>query len=484
MRHEKKKKVQNAAAGQASGASADAGVDAAGEPATRYHCDNCTADLTDVVRIRCAVCDDFDLCVQCFSKGAEPAGFKHSNDHDYHVMEVLDFSIFSPDWAADEELALVEGCEKFGLGNWEQIAEHIGTKTKEEVDRHYREVYLAAEDQMPPMDRDFDKESNRKELRIQAQEKAAKQAEMRKIPKMQKPLASTPTVHEVAGYMPGRMEFEHEAENEAEGPVKDMVFDDPVDGDEELKLAVLDIYNDKLAIRDERKALIFERGLLDFKKIQTQERRRSKEEKDMMFRFRAFARMMTKEDFEFAERNFTTEIELRNRIAQLQEWRRMGVTTAAQGLQYEKEKGLRQQQRGNAGSLISSRMPPRPIIATPDLGQFTPRASPTPSAVLAATAAGHNRSRPAPAALDLANAEGLELLSESEVSLCSMLRIMPHAYLAIKDKMISECQRLQGLRKRQARELIKIDVNKTSRLWDFFLESRWIYLPKEDLVPT
>lgn len=38
------------------------------------------------------------------------------------------------------------------------------------------------------------------------------------------PLVSAPTNHEIAGYMPGRLEFEHEVENEAEGPVKDMEF--------------------------------------------------------------------------------------------------------------------------------------------------------------------------------------------------------------------------------------------------------------------
>lgn len=86
----------------------------------------------------------------------------------------------------------------------------------------------------------------------------------------------------------------------------------------------------------------------------------------------------------------------------------------------------------------------------------------------------HGRSRPAPAALNLEGAEGLELLTDSEQQLCSMLRIMPHAYLAIKDKMVTECQRSNGLRKRQARELIKIDVNKTSRLWDYFAEHRLI----------
>jgi transcriptional adapter 2-alpha len=35
---------------------------------------------------------------------------------------------------------------------------------------------------------------------------------------------SAPTNHEVAGFMPGRLEFEHEVDNEAEIPVKDMEF--------------------------------------------------------------------------------------------------------------------------------------------------------------------------------------------------------------------------------------------------------------------
>ena len=57
-------------------------------------------------------------------------------------QDILDFPLFSEDWAADEELLLVEGLESFGLGNWEQIAEHIGTKNKLECERHYIEVYL------------------------------------------------------------------------------------------------------------------------------------------------------------------------------------------------------------------------------------------------------------------------------------------------------------------------------------------------------
>ena len=38
------------------------------------------------------------------------------------------------------------------------------------------------------------------------------------------PLVSAPTNHEVAGYMPGRLEFEHEVDNDAELVVKDFEF--------------------------------------------------------------------------------------------------------------------------------------------------------------------------------------------------------------------------------------------------------------------
>lgn len=40
-----------------------------------------------------------------------------------------------------KELLLVEGLEMFGMGNWEQISEHIGTKTRLEVAEHYESVY-------------------------------------------------------------------------------------------------------------------------------------------------------------------------------------------------------------------------------------------------------------------------------------------------------------------------------------------------------
>ena len=48
---------------------------------------------------------------------------------------------------------------------------------------------------------------------------------------------SGPTSHEIAGYMPGRLEFEHEAENDAEELIKDIEFGivRAYDGDEQVQ---------------------------------------------------------------------------------------------------------------------------------------------------------------------------------------------------------------------------------------------------------
>jgi transcriptional adapter 2-alpha len=60
-----------------------------------------------------------------------------------------------------------------------------------------------------------------------------------------------------------------------------------------LKLEVIQIYNKKLDERNKRKRFAIDRGLVDFKKQQQQERKRTKEERDLVARLRIFARFQT-----------------------------------------------------------------------------------------------------------------------------------------------------------------------------------------------
>ena len=81
-----------------------------------FHCHYCSKDISSVVRIKCAVCPDCTLCVECFSVGVEPN--PHEASHAYHVIDDLSFPLFTMDWGADEELLLLEAIEIYGLGNW------------------------------------------------------------------------------------------------------------------------------------------------------------------------------------------------------------------------------------------------------------------------------------------------------------------------------------------------------------------------------
>lgn len=137
----------------------------------KYYCNYCQEDIPGL-RIKCADCTDFDLCLPCFCCGAQIG--KHKNTHRYLFMNNGGFAIFpehsvamasfvaslmmtapsssdepaasalsasSAFWNAREEMRLLDAVEQFGCGNWKDIANHIETKTpemaKEEYIKHY-----------------------------------------------------------------------------------------------------------------------------------------------------------------------------------------------------------------------------------------------------------------------------------------------------------------------------------------------------------
>ncbi|OMO72417.1 hypothetical protein COLO4_27626 [Corchorus olitorius] len=83
---------------------------------------------------------DFDLCVECFSVGAEVT--PHKANHPYRVMDNLSFPLICPDWNADEEILLLEGIEMYGFGNWTEVSEHVGTKSRSQCIDHYNAIYM------------------------------------------------------------------------------------------------------------------------------------------------------------------------------------------------------------------------------------------------------------------------------------------------------------------------------------------------------
>lgn len=440
-----------------------------------YHCDVCSSDCTNRIRIKCAICTDYDLCVPCFASGSTT--LDHKPWHDYQIIEQNTYPIFDRDWGADEELHLIQGCENFGLGNWQDIADHIGHRSKDEVAAHYTDVYLDSNEYpLPEMQHDFLDISPAEFLQTR-KARLERRKNMPLPPPKPKAAVSVPLCHEVQGYMPGRLEFDHEAENEAEVPIKDMLFD-PEDsaGDIELKLTILDIYNSRLTTRAERKRVLIANHLLEYRKNIANDKRKSKEEKEYLKKINAFIRIMTPHDFEEFSRDLLAELRCRMRIHQLQTWRRNGITTIDDGNKYEKDKLIRQahyQRMGN-GLGLSAR------TATSNSA-----AAASAAALLLANGARKlntpqppyrpkiNTSNPR-APLDITHATDFDLLSSEEKQLCSSLRILPKAYFAIKTQLMKEAIKNNGvLKKKDARLFLKIDVNKASKIYEFFVHMGW-----------
>lgn len=108
-----------------------------------------------------------------------------------------------------------------------------------------------------------------------------------------------PDLHAVVGYMPKRGDFDQEYDNDADTLLADMeFFDDDTPQDIQLKNEVIQLYNARLDERIRRKKFVIERNLLDFKKHQKFERKKTKEEREIINTMKIFARFNTAEAHE------------------------------------------------------------------------------------------------------------------------------------------------------------------------------------------
>ncbi|KAJ5666931.1 Transcriptional adapter 2 [Penicillium macrosclerotiorum] len=524
------------------------------EAGTKFHCDVCSVDVTSTVRISCAhpVCHEYDLCVPCFAAGESSKNHDPSS-HPFQVIEQNSVPIFQEDWGADEELLLLEGAEIYGLGSWADIADHIGGyRTKDEVRDHYIETYINSSnfplpDRADPEDRSLqdaiskEEFQTRKKRRIEERKEATKAAPPT-TPK-QKPTASVPACHEVQGYMPGRLEFETEFLNDAEEAVQHMAFEPgagigpngEIDAEAELKMTVVDIYNSRLTARTERKKILFQHNLLEYRKNTALEKKRSKEERDLLNKAKPLARMMNQKDFEDLNKGLEYEHNLRLAISQLQEWRQMGIGDLKASEKYEQDKQSRAQRmipQGSFDRFASARpkqaqLPEGPSAATqlttPELPlrlqqAANPHKQPEPAEIPLNDfdrmfAVNGDGAPPQPAKtkfvvqplsgvpawkLDDEGAADLHLLTREEAEVCNMLRLMPKPYLVVKETLLKEAMKQGGnLKKKDARTICKvrfahlviqtfsllnlinislyqIESNKASRIYDFMVHSGWI----------
>ncbi|KAJ4935543.1 hypothetical protein JOQ06_017075 [Pogonophryne albipinna] len=389
-------------------------------------CRGCSSYLTEPY-IKCAECGPlpFLLCLQCFTKGFELK--KHESDHKYEIM-TSDFPVLESGWSAQEEMALLEAVMDCGFGNWQDVAYQMRTKTKEECESHYMKNFINN-----PL---FS--STLLSLRKTKDSRFAEGAiPFKPTDDPPRPTFDSVLSRDMAGYMPARADFMEEFDNYAEWDLKDIDFvDDDSDILRALKLSVVDIYHSRLKERQRRKKVIRDHGLINLRKFQM-------------------------------------EFDLRREIRRLKEYRKAGIKSFCSAKVYERAKRLREEERRKRTMLCDVLQYIQDGRACQQWlsKQAAIDAGITPAVTTITVSATGRRSAPP---LNLTGLPGTEKLDEQEKELCQVVRLVPGAYLEYKQALLNECRRQGGLRLAQARALIKIDVNKTRKIYDFLIKEGYI----------
>ena len=114
----------------------------------RFDCAYCRRSVRGETHLRHIDPDRSDtaLCTHCFSVGVKVEGELWTAD-DVRVIDsaATGKPLLVEDWAADQEVRLLEGILQYGFGNWRAIAEHMGgDKTEASCEQHYERFYLKA----------------------------------------------------------------------------------------------------------------------------------------------------------------------------------------------------------------------------------------------------------------------------------------------------------------------------------------------------
>ena len=353
-------------------------------------CAYCRRGIGSEVRIRCAECGPKTLppgvaaplhfCVECFSAGVEVFG--HSASHKYSVIENASIYPLSKEWTADEELRLLEGVNKFGYGNWVDVAEHVGGgKTRDRAKRHYEKFFLLnAELDLSQPARPGTPPVAEEKTTVHVAGAGAPQtsgapaaAEAPAPAEGAAPAAGGPAAEKAkeakaAGYLPLRREFDVEWDNDAELLVMDVEFVDGEPADERaLKLELLKAYNTTLDERERRRDFVVAGGGLqaarDPHEIERQRQRRGQskytgvqqqDERALRSAMRPYAHFQNAETHEQLVRDTQEEAALRRHVAQLRARARRGRRPRGRRRHRRRRRRLRRRRRPRARARVAA----------------------------------------------------------------------------------------------------------------------------------
>ena len=308
----------------------------------KNRCSVCRRVLTNEKYLRCTVCPYYCICIECFSDGLITE--KHQGSHEMIVIDPEPLMGFTEDWNSNEELLLLSGVQKFGIGNWNTIAEYIGTKNALQIQSHYSGIYIENETaplpnltiQQPipaPLPPPY---QTKQKLKSYPSDRSNKN-------RIKQNEYSNPA--EFCGWMPYRHEFETQLNQNAEELISSIEFEQEKETLESFqdKIHLLTVYNEQVDERIRRTEQIENWDLQHLEKSKDDtigiDSRflggESMSEKEIDSLLLPFSQYFSKEKLQAVARALHNLDSIKNSFEKRIEWIQKGVKTPEEGDLYD-----------------------------------------------------------------------------------------------------------------------------------------------------
>lgn len=436
----------------------------------KYLCGYCQRDISGL-RIRCAECTEFDLCLQCFACGVESG--PHKKDHQYRVGRALGaaaFDIPAP-WCLAEENMLLDAVEQYGFGNWEDVSSHVETRTQLECEEHYVKFYIQGNIGKATFPSDTGS-------KITDHTTPAGGPLSPSITMPLPPLDLPPQEQQELGYMPHRDDFEREYDNQAETLVSGLAISaDDDDLDLNVKLSCVSKYRVRLRERERRKRIARSHSLISTSLIPNKnaktpnpKRKFAKEEREILEKMKVHTQFQTSAELERLQETLLKEKEHKTKIKEMSELRKQGVTLLSDVEDYEEEKYKREKRKENRKKMNTLQTPKRNSSVSKKAEGKVEKLD----ILIDDDDTKDDEEAEAEDSKEMASMPGYEMLSEREKRLCNSIRMIPANYITIKTCIIKDyLQRRQGLPVK-IRYPSGMDKTHRRKIMSFLSDNGWI----------
>ncbi|XP_014216906.1 transcriptional adapter 2-alpha [Copidosoma floridanum] len=403
--------------------------------------------------VRCTTCAVTTLCISCFAKGRETV--HHKNYHTYTIIENSFSMIGSSNWSAREEESLTKLIQECGFGNWMDISLRLTGRSSDDCKKHYLQCYIDNQSlpNLPVL-----KDTVTYRYGMEPVFYLFKVEETENPPRYATECLNYKLM---SGYHAARSDFEYDFDNHAEHLIphvqyKNFSYYSHDKLAQNLQISLVEAYNTKLRERERRKKIIKEHGLISLQKT-TSTLHRSVT-KLLIERFSIFTQILNGIQFDYIVDCINQIGEVRAYLQKLFYYRRNGIKCFSCILLFEELSELQNEFYAEKKKISLSQFKLK--NAVPEAGyncykdNFSRRKKASPIKVYGLL--GYNK------------------LSSNEKNLCSVIRVVPEAYINYKLLLMNENKKCGFVKLAEARQLLKIDVNKTKKIHELLVKEGYI----------